>query len=193
MNPIARDVGVEQRGSPPARRALAELDRGDVPGAGPAVDGDHAIPCIDCDDHAPAVGATRILDELRRAHGRGAEHDERRAGRDHPVDRSAIADPAADLDRQRRRFDDRTDQRLLLWCAGERTVEIDDVQAIRTAVDERCHELDRALGEHGRALAPAFFEPHRAAVEEIDRGIQLHAASTKRRSIASPTAWLFSG
>jgi hypothetical protein len=47
--------------------------------------------------------------------------------------------------------------------------------------------------KHSRAIAAPFFEAHRLAPEQIDRGIQLHAASTNALSKRCPTAWLFSG
>ena len=114
--------------------------------------------------------------------------------RDHRVDRRAIANAAADLDRQRRRRDDLADQRVLLRRARERAVEIDDVQAIRAIARELRDELDRPLAEHGRAIAAALFEAHGLAAEQIDRGIQLHVRLHERFAAgASPTAWLFSG
>jgi hypothetical protein len=47
--------------------------------------------------------------------------------------------------------------------------------------------------KHGRAIAASFLEPHGLAAQQIDRGIEPHAASANAFNIASPTPWLFSG
>src|SRR5262249_53849084 len=133
-----------------------------------------------------------LLDQRRIAHRGGAEHGERGAELEDAIDRRAVAQPAADLDRDRRRGDDRGDQRELARLA-ERAVEIDDVQPIGAAARELADQLDRPIVEHRGALALALLETNRAAGEQVDRREQLHARSTKLRRICSPTDWLFSG
>ena len=63
------------------------------------------------------------------------------------------------------------DQRVLLWRSCERSVEIDDVQAIRAIARELRDQLDRIVAEDRRAIAAALFEPNGLAAEQIDRGI----------------------
>src|SRR5262249_35055268 len=88
--------------------------------------------------------------------------------------------------------DERGDQGELARLA-ERAVEIDDVQPIGATLRELGDQLDRPVVEHGGALALALLEPDRAAAEQIDRGEELHACSTKLRRIWSRAGWLFSG
>ena len=77
---------------------------------------------------------------------------------------------------------------MLLRRAGERAVEIDDVQAIGAVARELGDELDRVVVEDGRAIAAALLEPHGLAAEQIDRGEQLHAASANAREQREPDA-----
>jgi hypothetical protein len=169
VHAVACDVGVKQRGSAPAGSARAELDRGDRSRARPAVDGHHAVARVDRDDEPIRIGSARCLDELGRAHRGGAEHDVRRAEADGHVDRRTIANATTDLDWQLRRRHDLTDQLGLLRRARERAIEVDDVQPVGAAACELADQLERSLGEHGRTIATAFFEPDRATLEQIER------------------------
>src|SRR5258707_1152885 len=93
-------------------------------------------------------------------------------------DREAlVVESAPDDDRHRRCRDDLRDQLALLRRAGERAVEIDDVQAIRSASRHVGDELERALAEHGHAIAATRFESHDAATDEVHRGVELHACT----------------
>ena len=138
------------------------------------------------------MGAADVFDEGGVADRGGAEHGERGAEREEAVDRGAIAQAAADLDGDRAGPDDLGDQRELARLA-ERAVEVDDVEAIGAAGRELADQLDRPVVEHGGAVAATLLEADGAAGEQVDRREQLHARSTKLRSICSPTDWLFSG
>ena len=179
-------------GGAPAGGAGGELDRGDAARLRPAVDRDDAVARVDRDDDPAGVGAAGGLDERGGADRGGAEDGERGAEREGAVDGVAVAQAAADLDGDRRGRDELGEQGELARLA-ERAVEIDDVEAVGAIPRELGDELDRAVVEHGGAVALALLEPDGAAAEQIDRREELHARSTKLRKIRSPTAWLFSG
>ena len=132
--------------------------------------------------------AARLLDERGRAHRRGAEHDERRAAREHGLDRRAVADAAADLDRHRRRA--RRSRATSACCArlAERAVEIDDVQPIRAVARElarRARPAGRGTRSRGRAGPPRAAPRGRRADRSRDSSFTRPPRTS--RSSASPT------
>jgi hypothetical protein len=98
-----------------------------------------------------------------------------RAGGQHRFDRGAVADAAAHLDRHRAGGDDLGHQRQLRRCAGERAVEIHQVQPRDARHDQLVDQPRRILVVRGRAIAPALVEADGHAAEQIDRGEHTHA------------------
>ena len=191
---VARDVGVEQRGGAPARGALAELDRGDVAARGPAVDGDDAIARVDRDDDLRR-GVRGTLPRRARASEpprcRARRTTRRARSRVSIAARSRMPPPTSTGS-----GDAATISRISSVCCGEPANAPSRSTTCRRSAPPRASSATSCGGsivEHGRAIAPAFLEAHGLAAEQIDRGIELHAASTNARSSARPTPWLFSG
>ena len=111
-----------------------------------------------------------------------------------PVERRHIADAAAELHFHAGRFDDALDRLGIHRLAGERAVEIDDMQIFESGALERRRLFGRIAMKHGRARHVALFEPHADAVFEVDRRKQNHGVHFRKFEIsARPSFWLFSG
>ena len=80
--------------------------------------------------------------------------------------------------------------RARLAVAG--AVEVDDVQVRGAGLDPVARGLQRRVGVHRLVLEAALDEPHRAAVLDVDGGVEDHAV-TKFCSSASPSREDFSG
>jgi hypothetical protein len=192
VHAVAAHVGVEHRGRAPALGALRERDRSDAAALHPALHRDHAVARVDGDDDPPRMRAAHLPHHLRMLDRRRPDDDAVRAGRDRRLDVGVGADAAADLHRHRRRADEAGDQIVLVACARERAVEIDDVDALGARGGHLAHELPRRLVIDGRRVAAALLQSHRLAAHQIDRRDDLHAF-TKFSRRRSPMAWLFSG
>ena len=78
--------------------------------------------------------------------------------------------------------------------AGERPVEIDDMQIVEPLRDERSRLSGRIGVEHRRARHVALDEANALAVFEIDGGKQDHGRHLRKLAISlRPSVWLFSG
>ena len=152
--------------------------------------------------------------------GRESTHErgilERRGAEHHPLDArveqclgSGIVTHASPglhghVDRRR----DRTDHRTVHRLTGARRVEVDDVDPRRAGCGEGTRLRDGIVAVHRLAVVVTLVEPHTAATEQVDGGIQVHlvrsAASgpapghaaterTKLSRICKPVAPDFSG
>ena len=77
------------------------------------------------------------LHQRRIAHRRGADDDAVDALVEPALDRRHVADAAAELHRQCRRFENALDRRGVHRLAGEGAVEIDDVQIVESPAPRR--------------------------------------------------------
>ena len=120
-----------------------------------------------------------------------AQHRQRRPRVENGVHVGLGAKPAPDLQRQPHRGDPA--QRIGVTApAGERAVEIDEVQAAGPGGGEPSRDLPRRARVDGRVLAPTGPQPDRRAVEQVDGGQDDHESTNPRRS-SRPAVWLFSG
>src|ERR671922_241341 len=123
----------------------------------------------------------------RRAH---ADDRPRGAGLQHRLDGGEITQAAADLHGYGRDGgDDFRDQRRLARMA-ERAVEIDDVQALRTADRPLGRHRDGILGEDRLGVGAPFAQTHASSLLDVDRRNDDHAESltiaAKFSSMRSP-------
>src|SRR5262249_20785393 len=79
-------------------------------------------------------------------------------------------------------------------------VEVDHVKVGRAGAGPPLRHGGGVVAEDGLLRIVALPQPHAAAAAQVDGGVEQHAESppcqrhaTKRRSISSPTRWLFSG
>jgi hypothetical protein len=101
---------------------------------------------------------------------------------DRPRGRS-VADAAADLDRHRRRRAHPRDHVGVPAHPGEGAVEIDDVDPLGAGRRQLADQLLGALAVDRDVILPAGPQPHRLAVEQIDRGQDAQAHRFPRRRV----------
>jgi hypothetical protein len=165
---------------------------GDVEGAElgcfrPTRNCDLTIAGIERDRDARGVEARRLGDERRIAHRRGADDDPGDALVEPGLDGADVANAAAELQGNRRRFDDALDRGNIDRLAGKGTVEIDHVEIFEAQRLEGLRLRRRIAVKHRRARHVALLEPHACAVLEVDGGKEDHddARSTSSASAAS--------
>ena len=104
------------------------------------------------------------------------------------------ADAAAQLHVERGRAQDRLDRGAVARLAGERAVEIDDVEPARARSSEALRLGRRIVVEHGRGAHLAAHQAHAAPVLQVDRGIEDHGRQPRKLAMRRrPAPWLFSG
>ncbi len=106
-----------------------------------------------------------------------------------------IANAAAQLHRHiADGAEDSVHRRGIHRLAGERAVEIDDMQPLAAGGGEFARLVGRAVVELRRLGHVAMHQPHAFAALEIDRGKQDHGRHPRKFATSlSPAAWLFSG
>ncbi len=136
----------------------------------------------------------RLFHQRRIAHRRGTDNHARNALAEPGVERGAIANAAAELDRDIHRGKDAVHRGGIDRFAGEGAVKIDNVQIVKALPLERRGLRRRIAIEHGRPRHVALLQAHRFAVFQIDGGKQNHGFHFRKFAIsASPNFWLFSG
>jgi hypothetical protein len=93
------------------------------------------------------------------------------------LDRVQVADPAAQLDGNLTTdlFDDRADRVFVLRLTGERSIEVDEMQAPGTAVDPMSGHSRRFLGKNRRLVHVALFKAYTLTIFQVDGGNQQHS------------------
>ena len=110
------------------------------------------------------------------------------------LDRGTVANAAAELHRNFHRREDALDRRGIHRLAGERAVEIDDVQIFEALLCEQRGLRRRIAIEHGGARHVALLQAHGFAIFQVDGREQDHGFHFRKFAIsARPTFWLFSG
>ena len=101
-----------------------------------------------------------------------------------------VADAAAQLHRDllADHADDLADGELVLRHAGDGTVEIDDVQALRALLEPVLRHRGRVLREHRGRVHFALFQANAMTVLDVDRGDDLHGGG-KRRGEGKTGEW----
>ena len=136
----------------------------------------------------------RGLDQRRIAHRGGADDDAGDTLGEPACDGRAVANAAAELQRNFDRRENALHRRRIHRPAGKGAVEIDDVEIVEALGGKPARLLGRIAMKHGRARHVALLEADREAVLEIDGGKKDHGFQFKKFAIkARPSRWLFSG
>src|SRR6516162_10794903 len=93
------------------------------------------------------------------------------------MDRSTVADPAAELDPQIDGTADGFNRRPIYRAPGDGTVEIDDMQPSKSSLGKLAGLCDGVAVENRGARHIAAEEPHAGAVLEVDRRKQDHGGN----------------
>ena len=80
---------------------------------------------------------------------------------------------------------DRLDRRLVDRLAGERAVQVDQVQPPRAGVEPAPRHRGRVFAEGGGVLHVALFQAHAVTVLEVDRRNQQHGRGRRWREEAA--------
>ncbi len=116
------------------------------------------------------------LDQIEPLDGERPEDRPPRARVERRVDRRLGPEPAAQLDRDRERRDDRPDDvAVRAALARERAVQVDEVERLGAVALEPERHLDRVQVVARLTVGLALDEPHRPAAPQIDRRNDLHA------------------
>ncbi len=118
----------------------------------------------------------RVVQESRILHRRGADDHIADTVVQIALDGVEIADAAAELHRDFLADDaaDLADRELVLRLAGERAVQVHDVQSLRAELEPVLGHCCRVLGEYRRGLHLALFQAHAVTVLDVDRGNDVH-------------------
>src|SRR5262249_22292224 len=136
----------------------------------------------------------RGLDQCRVAHRCGADDHAGDALAEPRLDRREVADAATELQRYPGDLDDALDRGDIHGLAGERAIEIDDVQVLEALRLEGLRLPRRLAKKHRRARHAPLLEPHADPILEVNRGEENHGRHFRKLAISlSPTRWLFSG
>ena len=183
---VAADVGVDQAGDAGVGEAAGELERIVRGGLRPALDRDAAVARVEADHDVAGEARAGAGDEIRLAHRLGADDGPGDAGLEIGGDRVAVADAAADLQRQVGILArDRADHLGMPGGAGEGAVEVDQVQAPGTGRAPAAGGRDRVVGEHRVILHAPLAQAHAAPALQVDGGDHQHRID--RAFIAAPT------
>ena len=167
---LALDVDVGEQDS---RGAAVRVAAGGVGGVnarslGPPFDDDFARLGVERDDDALRMRLRDVGDDVGVVHRRGPEDDAVDAAVEEVAGVGSRSDAAAELNRHVDGVDDCLDRGGVLPLALERTVEVDEVERPRAAVDPSAGGLDRVAV----ALLGAAF-----ALDELDDLTVLHVDS----------------
>src|SRR2546425_5163463 len=174
---VAADVRVEERGNVALiAERQGEFDRRELGEINPPLHRHPTVARVRRDDDPLRESVADLGEELGLERAR-ADDGPRRPGPQHRFHRSHVAQPAARLDRHRRDSrDDLRDERGLARLAGERAVEVHDMEPLGTALLPVHGHRDRVFGEDGLSVGAALTEPHASPVAEVDGGDHDHRA-----------------
>src|SRR5579883_2375379 len=112
--------------------AAREIKGSELGRLGPARHRDLAIARIKTDGDAARIGAGRLHYQGRIAHRRGPDDHAANALGEPGIDGGAVANAAAELDRNLHRIENVLDRRRVDRPTGKRAVEIDNVQIAKS-------------------------------------------------------------
>ena len=129
---VAADVGVDDRLDAVVLEFLGQIDDVVAGHLRPAVGRDLAFARVEADDDVAGERRAGIVQEAGVLHRGGADDDVADAVVEIALDRVEVANAAAQLDRDllADHADDLADRALVLRLAGERAVQVDEMQAL---------------------------------------------------------------
>src|SRR6185312_7900051 len=136
QQPVAVDVGEDDDRGAGILELARQIERGDVAGLGPALDRDLAALGVDADRDLARELAARLFHQRGILQRHGAEDDARDAASEPVLDLRQVTDAAAELYRNLDALEDGLDRRRIHRLAGERAVEVHEMQPFRTHVRE---------------------------------------------------------
>ena len=134
---VARDVGVDDRRDARVLEPAREIESRHVRGLRPAFDGDDALAGVNADGDPARIEARRLAHEIWIAHRRGSDDDPGDAALKPAAHRLHVADSAAELQLHCDAGENASNGLGVHGLAGERAVEIDDMQIVEPLGDER--------------------------------------------------------
>ncbi len=170
QQPVAPDIGEQQSRHARILEAARHVDHFDGRDIGPALGGDEAVARIDRDDDATGEIARGRADQLGIFQRSGADHHARDAEIEPALDPRAVANAAAQLHMAGEALDDRAHGLAIDRFAGERAVEIDDVEMLRARFGKQHRLRGGIVTIDGRAVHIALGQADDLAALQIDRG-----------------------
>ena len=185
--PVAANVGEQQRGDARILESPGEIDHRHVGHLGPAFGRYMAVFRVHRDNDAAFPFARHFAHEFRVLERSRAHHDPRDTKVEPVLDRRRIADAAAQLDVAGKSLDNRLDRLAIAALARETAVKIDHVEVLRACLGKDHRLRRRIVAVNGRAVHVAFGQPYDFAAFEVDCGEDDHGFhSRKRASVAKP-------
>ena len=191
---VTRDVGKDDRRDARVLKPAREIERGNVRGLRPAFHGDHALAGVDADGDPARKESRGLTHEIGIADRRGSNDDPRDAALEPAAHGLQVANAAAELNLHREPGENAPYGLGVDRLAGERAVEIDDMEIFEPLGGERPRLSGGVGAEYGRPRPVALDQANALAVLEIDGGKKNHGRQFRKLAIsASPSVWLFSG
>ena len=175
---VAADVGVDDAFDAVVLELAREVDHVVARHLRPAVGRDLAFARVETDPDVAGERRAGVVQESRVLDGGGADDDVADAVVEIALDRVEVADAAAELHRDllADHAHDLADRQLVARLAGDRAVEVDEVQALRALLEPVLGHRRGVLGEHGGRVHVALLEAHAMAVLDVDCGDDLHGS-----------------
>src|SRR5665213_1456195 len=194
QHPVAINVRVDDRDYPSILETPRQIERVQVALFGPALYRDLAAARIDADSDTPRKFAAGGLYQIGVAQRGRAENHTGDSGIEPMRDTAMIANAATELHRHRDRADDAAHRNHILGFAGDRAVEIDDMNPGRARRGESTRLRGGIAVEHRRLVHIATQQAHALATFEVDRRIENHGRQLRKLvRRRRPVSWLFSG
>ena len=185
QRPVARDVGMDDRGSAGVFEPPRQLQRLHVDRLGPAFHRDPPVARVDADRDTAGEGPAGLAHQVGIAHRHGTQDHAADAAREPRLDRRHVPDAAAELNREIDRLEDRAHRVGVDRLAGEGAVEIDDVKPGEAGGGEGPRLRRGVVGEDRGPRHVALHEPDASAPLEVDRREEDHGAGSGGRSVRS--------
>ena len=173
VGPSARTWGLAANAD--CEHLIHEVGGVDIGGLRPTADGDFPVVGVEADNDAiGAVLLDGLVDHAGVCDRGGAEDDTTYASRESNIDVLDGAEASADFKGDAYLTSEGTVEFALLGPAFESAVEVDDVDADGTSVDELTGDLERVVREGCLAVEVALVEAYDLALSEVNCGNDFH-------------------
>jgi hypothetical protein len=173
--PVAGDIGEDEAANTDGEHFIHEVNGVDVGGLSPPADGDFPIVGVEADnDTIGTVFLDGLLDHVGVGDRSGSEDDAIYASREGNIDVLYAAEASTDFKRDAYVASERTVKVALLGPASESAVEVNDVDADGTSVDELTGDLERVVRKGCLAVEVALVEAYDLALSEVNSGNNVH-------------------